>query len=115
MAATMAATQKKTGKAAIIEQSMQDLPPYDIEAEQAILGAILLENAAIYEVMSEYVPGMMYRTTHQKILYGMYELIKEGSAVDLLCLRDKLEHKGYLEECGGPAYIATLILSLIHI
>ncbi len=93
----------------LTKTSFEKLPPYNIEAEQAVLGAILLDNTAMYSALEIFNPDDFYRGSHQKIFNAMLDLSERGDAIDLLMLRDELERRKELEEIGGPAYLATLI------
>ena len=93
----------------LTKTSFEKLPPYNIEAEQAVLGAILLDNTAMYSALEMFNPDDFYRGSHQKIFNAMLDLSERGDAIDLLMLRDELERRKELEEIGGPAYLATLI------
>lgn len=93
----------------LTKKSLEKLPPYNLEAEQAVLGAILLDNPAIHKALEMFDPDDFYRKSHQKIFTAMLELIDRGGAVDLLLLRDELERRRELSEVGGPAYLAALV------
>lgn len=93
----------------LTKKSLEKLPPYNLEAEQAVLGAILLDNTAIHKALEVFDPDDFYRKSHQKIFDAMLELIDRGDAVDLLVLRDELERRRALDEIGGPAYLAALV------
>jgi replicative DNA helicase len=93
----------------LTKTSFEKLPPYNIEAEQAVLGAILLDNAAIFSALEIFNADDFYRAGHQKIFQAMLALSERGDAIDLLTLRDELEGRKELDEIGGPAYLATLI------
>jgi replicative DNA helicase len=93
----------------LTKKSLEKLPPYNLEAEQAVLGAILLDNTAIHKALEVFDSDDFYRKSHQKIFNAMLELIDRSDAVDLLLLRDELERRRELEEIGGPAYLAALV------
>jgi replicative DNA helicase len=93
----------------LTKKSLEKLPPYNLEAEQAVLGAILLDNTAIHKALEVFDPDDFYRKSHQQIFDAMLELIDRGDAVDLLVLRDELERRRALDEIGGPAYLAALV------
>jgi len=93
----------------IAKKSLEKLPPYNLEAEQAVLGAILLDHTAIYKALEIFDPEDFYRKSHQKIFDAMLELIDRSEAVDLLLLRDELDRRKELDEIGGPAYLAALV------
>lgn len=91
-------------------KSLQKLPPFNLEAEQAILGAILLDNAAIYSALEIFDAADFYRRSHLKIFQAMLTLIIDRQTeVDLLTLRNELERRNCLKEIGGPAYLAALV------
>jgi len=84
------------------------LPPQNIDAEQSVLGAVLLENEAINKVTEHIIPEDFYRESHRKIFQGMLELLEKNEPVDLITLTDELKKKNHLADVGGPAYIASL-------
>jgi replicative DNA helicase len=84
------------------------IPPQNIDAEQSVLGAILIDREAIYKVMKVLQPGDFYRESHRIIYETMLRLNEAGSPVDLITLSDQLRHQGDLEKIGGVATIATL-------
>jgi replicative DNA helicase len=83
------------------------IPPHDIAVERALLGAILLDNDLLLTVSEEIVPSDFYRQAHQEIYSAMLLLAEEKHAIDLVTLRTALGAK--LDECGGPAYLASLV------
>ncbi len=84
------------------------VPPHNIEAEQATLGSILIDNDAIFKVIDFLEPQHFYRTSHQIIYETMIELFEKNEPIDLLTLSEELKKKGKLEEVGGFSYLATL-------
>jgi replicative DNA helicase len=91
-------------------KSLQKLPPYNLEAEQAVLGAILLDNTAIHTALEVFDSDDFYRKSHLKIFQAMLTLLDgRQMEVDLLTLRDELERQRVLNEIGGPAYLAALV------
>jgi replicative DNA helicase len=84
------------------------IPPQNIEAEQSVLGAILLDSDAIVTVMEILRPHDFYRTSHQNIYEAMVELCEEGEPVDLVTLTARLQDKQRLEEAGGVSYLTEL-------
>lgn len=93
----------------LAKKSLEKLPPYNIEAEQAVLSAILLDNTSIHRALEIFDPDDFYRKSHQKIFNAMLELIDRGDVVDLLLLREELDRRKELDEIGGPAYLAALV------
>ncbi|GAK57974.1 replicative DNA helicase [Candidatus Vecturithrix granuli] len=93
----------------LTKKSLEKLPPFDLEVEQAVLGAILLDNTAIFKALEIFDPSDFYRPSHQKIFEAMLRLNERGDVIDLLLLRDELERQHELEDVGGPAYIVSLV------
>nr|HID60169.1 replicative DNA helicase [Desulfobacterales bacterium] len=89
--------------------STQKIPPQNIEAEQSILSAILIENNALFEVLEIISEEDFYRDAHQKIFRGMIELFEKNEPIDLITLANLLKEKGQLETVGGAAYLAELV------
>lgn len=90
------------------ESLFDRVPPQNIEAEQAVLGAILLESEALVSVLERIGAEDCYRTSHRLILQAMIELSEEGEPVDLVTLTAKLHDKQQLEEVGGVSYLTEL-------
>ena len=100
----------------LVKKSMEKLPPFDLGAEEAVLGAILLDNDALFTALEHFHPTDFYRASHQRIFEAMLSLNERGSVIDLLTLRDDLERqinpisgKSILEECGGAVYLIGLV------
>ncbi|MDH4304817.1 MAG: replicative DNA helicase [Nitrospira sp.] len=83
--------------------------PHDLEAEQAILGAILLDSAALAPAQEILTPGDFYDSRHQRIFQAMGELAKREEYVDLITLGDRLEENGHLKAIGGRSNLAELL------
>ena len=94
--------------AAQTDDVLRRLPPQNIEAEQSVLGAILLENEAINQALEILTGDDFYRETHREIFRAMMELSDHNQPVDAITLTDALRTKSVLEQIGGPAYIAEL-------
>jgi len=88
------------------------IPPHNLEAEQAVLGAILLENDAIAAAMEHVTPDDFYRAAHQRIFEAMVQLFEESEPVDLVTLSTRLKDQGLLEEVGGIGYLTELANSV---
>ena len=83
--------------------------PYAEEAEQAVLGAMLMDTDAVMRA-AEYVDDtMFYREGHRRIFRSMVSLTEKGNVVDPLTLSDELGRRGELEASGGKDYIAVLM------
>ncbi|OGP84959.1 MAG: replicative DNA helicase [Deltaproteobacteria bacterium RBG_16_54_11] len=88
------------------------LPPQNIEAEQSILGGVLIENDALNTVMEFLEDGDFYREAHQKIFNCMIALSEKNEPLDLITLTNELKKKKELEEIGGASYLAGLVESV---
>src|SRR3990172_4932370 len=83
--------------------------PQNIEAEQAVLGAILIEGNIISQVLEILTSEDFHRESHRKIFEAMIELDKNSNPIDILILFDYLKSHGQLlEEVGGRAYLTYL-------
>jgi replicative DNA helicase len=87
---------------------LRRVPPQNIEAEQSVLGAILLENKAINQALEVLKPDDFYRESHREIFRMMTELSDRNQPVDAITMTDALRTRGKVEAIGGPAYIAEL-------
>jgi len=94
--------------AAQTDDVLRRVPPQNIEAEQSVLGAVLLENEAINQALEILTAEDFYRETHREIFRAMMELSDHNQPVDAITLTDALRTKSVLEQIGGPAYIAEL-------
>lgn len=90
------------------EMLMDRVPPQNIEAEQAVLGAILLDSDALVTAMERVSSDDFYRGSHQRIFEAMIELAQEDEPVDLITLTARLQNKQELEEAGGVTYLSEL-------
>jgi len=84
------------------------LPPQNIEAEQAVLGAIFLEPSALTMASEMLIPEDFYRAAHQKIFNAMLKLNDHGKAVDLITVTEELAASKLLEDTGGVSYLSEL-------
>ncbi len=87
---------------------IEKIPPHNLEAEQSLLGAILLDKDAMLKIADAIDPADFYKIGHALIYETMLELYSRGEPVDLLTLSNRLEEKGQLERAGGRAFLATL-------
>jgi len=84
------------------------LPPQNIEAEQGVLGSILLDNNALLRVVENIAPEDFYKREHQLIFSAMLELFHRGEPIDLITMSDILSQKGELDAVGGTEYLMEL-------
>jgi replicative DNA helicase len=92
-----------------VDLSQPKLPPQNLEAEQSVLGAILLDNAAMPKAMELLVEEDFYRTAHKKVYRAMLDLSDTGEVIDQITLTERLKGQGELESIGGAAYLAELV------
>ena len=89
--------------------SIDRLPPQSIEAEQSVLGALLIDRDAVIEVAEQLRPEDFYRA-HNGTVYGaVLELYERREPVDIVTVSEVLERAGQLEAVGGSAYLTSLI------
>jgi replicative DNA helicase len=84
------------------------VPPHDLEAEKAVLSALLLDNLAIHSVLNEVEPDDFYHPSHQVIYQAMLDLQDENEPVDLHTLSDHLNTAKKLDRVGGLVFLAEL-------
>jgi len=91
------------------KKSIDRLPPQNVEAEQSVLGCLMLDKEAIIRVADILQPGDFYKNTHNIIYQAMLDLFEKNEPIDLLSLSNYLEEKGKLEEVGGVSYLTELV------
>lgn len=89
--------------------TIERLPPHSLEAEEALLGSLLIDPDAIYDVATFLRPNAFYRAQHQWIYEAILSLIDRREPVDLITLTEELRRKEQLEDAGGEATIISLI------
>jgi replicative DNA helicase len=83
--------------------------PQNVEAEQAVLGALIIEGSLINEVLEVLTPDDFYKYSHKNILNAMIELDKATKPIDILTVFEYLKSKGHmLEDVGGSNYLTYL-------
>ncbi len=88
------------------------VPPHNIEAEQSVLGSLMLDKDAIIKIADLLKPGDFYKNDHNLIYETMLELYEDREPLDILSISNKLEEKEKLKEIGGSTYLATLVNSV---
>ena len=89
-------------------RGLERLPPQAIEVEQAVLGAMLLDQRAVGRAVELLDRMYFYHGPHAKIFEAIITLYERNEAVDQLTLGEELKKRGQLEEVGGVVYLATL-------
>lgn len=92
-----------------MDPSLYKLPPQNIEAEQSVLGSILLENSAVNKVLEVLSAGDFYNEAHRKIFNVTVELSERNEPVDLITLSNALKDRSMLDSVGGTTYLASLV------
>jgi replicative DNA helicase len=86
----------------------QKLPPQSTEAEQSIIGALLLEKEALPKVLEILKPENFYREAHREVFQAMIKLFEQNEPLDLITLTECLRKLDKLEAVGGASYLASL-------
>jgi replicative DNA helicase len=84
------------------------LPPQSIEAEQSVLGSVLIDRDTIIEIADFLKPEDFYRQAHGRIYAAMLDLSERREPIDIVTVSEALERTGDLEAIGGRAYLGTL-------
>lgn len=82
--------------------------PHNLDAEKAVLGAILIQPEFLDQAAAILQPAAFYRHAHQQIFAAMLALQAERVTVDFVTLKTKLDMRGELGDVGGPAYLSAL-------
>ncbi|MGB3959515.1 MAG: replicative DNA helicase, partial [bacterium] len=88
------------------------VPPFSLEAEQSVLGAMFLEREAVLVAAEILQPEDFYRDAHRYIFEAILELEEKGRPADLVTVTETLRQQGRLEDVGGLAYVTTLAQSV---
>lgn len=88
------------------------VPPQNLEAEQAVIGAILLQSEALITAMERVRSEDFYSGPHRQIYEAMVEIAENNQPVDLVTLTAHLQDQHLLEEIGGVSYLAKLANSV---
>jgi replicative DNA helicase len=92
-----------------IDQPAQaHIPPHDLEAEQSVLGALLVNPSVVTAVADLLAPDDFYRDTHRIVYRAALDLFDKGTEIDVITLSAHLEREGTLERAGGREFIHAL-------
>ena len=86
----------------------QNQMPHNNEAEQSVLGSIIIDPELINTTQEVLLPESFYRGAHQHIFRAMMHLNEDNKEIDVVTLMDQLSTEGTLNEAGGPQYLAEL-------
>lgn len=84
------------------------IPPQSVEAEQSLLGALLIDQEAIVRIADSLTSDDFYKNTHRIIYETMEELYEKREPIDILSLSNRLQERGQLDTVGGRSYLASL-------
>ena len=93
---------------ATLEDTLRKIPPQNLDAEESVLGGVLLDTHALDRVVEVMGADDFYRGSHRKIFRAMLTLSEKGEPIDLITLADTLKARGELQEIGGATYLAEL-------
>jgi replicative DNA helicase len=91
------------------KEEFEKLPPQSIEAEQSVLGSLLLDKKAVVKIADILKPDDFYRDVHGLIYETMLELFEKNEPIDIMTVSNRLEEKDRLEKIGGSTYLTTLV------
>lgn len=96
----------------INDSSLERLPPQSMEAEQAVLGALLVSGDGMSRIVDMVEPDYFYRKAHQVIFAAALDLFDKNEPIDIITISQFLKDSGQLEQVGGRQYITDLSLSV---
>ncbi|MBI4683866.1 MAG: replicative DNA helicase [Nitrospirae bacterium] len=87
---------------------LDKLPPQNIEAEQSVLGAVMLENDALPTIIELISRDDFYKESHRKIFDAMIELFEKNQPIDLITVAEELRKRNDIDTAGGESYLSAL-------
>jgi replicative DNA helicase len=93
-------------------ETIDKIPPQNLEAEKSALGAMLVEKEAIMRAIEILAPGHFYKDSHQRIFEAIISLFDRNEPVDITTLAEELKKRKLLASIGGAAYLTNLINSV---
>ena len=88
--------------------TLEKIPPQNLEAEQSLLGSILIDKESMVKIADQIEAEDFYKNAHRDIFIAMQELYGKNEPIDLLTISSRLEEKSQLELIGGRSYLALL-------
>ena len=88
------------------------IPPHSIEAEQSVLGSMIMDHDAVIVASEILITSDFYRPDHGQIFSAIMELYTTGNPIDLITIQDRLVQNGVLEQVGGLSYLVELANSV---
>lgn len=92
----------------VVQLEQGRIPPQAVELEEAVLGALLIDNSALNQVIDILSPEAFYTDKHSKIYQSIHDLFGRSEAIDILTVAQDLRKKGFLESVGGEYYLVHL-------
>ena len=84
-------------------------PPHNLDAERALLGAIMLKPESMHDVSVTVYPESFYADKHREIFRAMLDIFTKGNPIDLLSVTNKLKERNLLDRTGGASYLTELV------
>jgi replicative DNA helicase len=100
------------GSRASASPAYERVPPHSVEAEESVLGSMLLSKDAIAEVLELVREDDFYRPAHRTVFRSVLELYSHGGAVDPVTIQEELRRNGVLADVGGAPFLHTLVASV---
>lgn len=89
------------------------VPPHSLDAEMAVIGAVLIDNNALSVITETLTEDAFYKKAHRDIFRGMMNVMEKGEAIDVITLAEELKRAGTYQTIGGPTYL-TQIMDSVH-
>ncbi|MBK6941633.1 MAG: replicative DNA helicase [Planctomycetes bacterium] len=93
-------------------RNLERIAPHDVDAEAALLGAVLLDGDTLHEIGDKIVPDDFYVSAHRHVYAAMLALDKTGSTIDAITVKDELKRQKALDAIGGPEALVRLAESV---
>jgi replicative DNA helicase len=94
------------------DESILKVPPQSIEAEQSVIGALLIDKEAVFKIIESIRPEDFYREEHRLIISAVFKLALSEKPVDIVSVAEELKNINKLEFAGGISYLAQLAASV---
>lgn len=91
------------------QTASQRTPPHSVEAEQSVLGSLMLDERAWETVAETLQDNDFYRHDHRLIFRAIQHLVAQEQPIDVVTVAEELEERAQLEKAGGPAYLSRLV------
>ena len=89
--------------------SIRKIPPHSLEAEKAVIGAILIDNASLSIAIENVTSDTFYKKAHRDIFQAMENLFQKGEAIDIITLSEELKRLGTYQSVGGASYLSEIL------